>query len=67
MHNKFSREVYSEVSIFFATGGDVKNRDQSGRSNGICKYFGEAMEFENTLEINLPCSHLKKFNNSRIH
>ena len=43
MDNKCSREVYCEVSIFFATGDDVKNRDQSGRSNGIWKYFGEQL------------------------
>lgn len=41
MDNRCSREVYSEVSIVFATEGDVKNREIS---------MEEAMEFENTIE-----------------
>ena len=43
MDNKCSRDVYSKVSIVFATEGDVKNREIS---------LEEAMEFENTIENN---------------
>ena len=43
MDNKCSKEVYSKVSIVFATEGDVKNREIS---------LEEAMEFENTIENN---------------